>query len=375
MCLTLPLSAWDYCRSLIAATKLLYGIPLSPSQVHRLGQLGKKLGPKSISVLLDDISQLSLAMNVGEAAGFPLPIFIKVDTGYHRAGLTTISEAFRRLVQAVLETKTHGICPLVGFYSHAGHSYGGTSEVSAMEMLAEEIEGLEKAVAEANSIQFSASYNTKYILSVGATPTTTSIENLRGEAHEPAAERLESLIQRVQRSCSLELHAGVYPFLDMQQLATRARPSPSANSKGTQSHISLADIALSILVEVASVYDHREKPEALIAAGTLALGREPCKSYEGWGLVSDWGMKTDDTMGECGWQVGRISQEHSVLTRNDESNSPGYAKLRVGQRLRIWPNHACVASAGFSWYLVVDSRLPEDRQDEVVDVWIRCRGW
>lgn len=32
-----------------------------------------------------------------------------------------------------------------------------------------------------------------------------------------------------------------------------------------------------------------------------------------------------------------------------------------------------VAGAGFGWYLVVDSSLPG--QDEVVDVWVRWRGW
>jgi len=34
-----------------------------------------------------------------------------------------------------------------------------------------------------------------------------------------------------------------------------------------------------------------------------------------------------------------------------------------------------VAGAGFGWYLVVDSGLPEDRRDDIVDVWVRWRGW
>ncbi len=36
------------------------------------------------------------------------------------------------------------------------------------------------------------------------------------------------------------------------------------------------------------------------------------------------------------------------------------------------PNHACVAGAGFGWYLVVDS---DQGGDEIVDVWVRWRGW
>ena len=43
--------------------------------------------------------------------------------------------------------------------------------------------------------------------------------------------------------------------------------------------LSYADLGLRIIVEVASLYNDRtEKPEALVAAGTIALGREPCKS-------------------------------------------------------------------------------------------------
>jgi len=45
------------------------------------------------------------------------------------------------------------------------------------------------------------------------------------------------------------------------------------------------------------------------------------------------------------------------------------SKLEVGQKVRIWPNHACISGAGFGWYLVVDGG------DEIVDVWPRWRGW
>jgi D-serine deaminase-like pyridoxal phosphate-dependent protein len=42
--------------------------------------------------------------------------------------------------------------------------------------------------------------------------------------------------------------------------------------------------------------------------------------------------------------------------------------------VKIWPNHACIAGAGYGWYLVVDSER-EGNEDEIVDVWVRCRGW
>jgi D-serine deaminase-like pyridoxal phosphate-dependent protein len=46
------------------------------------------------------------------------------------------------------------------------------------------------------------------------------------------------------------------------------------------------DIAIRILADVVSRYERDGKHEALVAAGTLALGREPCKSYPGWGVIA-----------------------------------------------------------------------------------------
>lgn len=355
--------------------QVLYGIPLPPSQVPRLARIAKTLGPGSISVLVDDPSQLSAANTFKELTGHPLQIFVKVDTGYHRAGLAAKTTAFKNLIQAINELEPNEIGELTGFYCHAGHSYGSDSSLSARKLLIEEIKGLRVAASEADAIRASKNPISKCTLSVGASPTATSIKDLAQQSQEPTAQKLQRLIATVKDSYRLEIHAGVYAFLDMQQLATRASLTNVAHFGGPRLSEHLADVALSIMVEVASVYESRNEPEALIAAGTLALGREPCKSYDGWGIVSDWGMKTTDSAGECGWKVGRISQEHSVLTRHDDRNERGYQVLHVGQKLRIWPNHACVASAGFSWYLVVDSSLPGSRQNEVVDVWVRCREW
>ena len=355
--------------------QILYGIPLPPSQVGRLARLGQRLGPGSISVLIDDIAQLAAAKSFQAISEFPLSILIKVDTGYHRAGLPTGTAGFRSLVQAILELESHKHGLLAGFYSHAGHSYGTNSSTLAMEILIKEIESLELAAAEADQLRLSEPRNQRYTLSVGATPTATSIESLVGDSREPTAEKLQYLVRRIQENHSIELHAGVYPYLDMQQLATHASPSAAGDLMNPRPPICHADLALTILVEVASVYESRDELEVLIAAGTLALGREPCKSYSGWGVVSNWGMKAPYSVGECGWKVGRISQEHGILTKHLDNNEDRSALLRVGQKLRIWPNHACVAGAGFSWYLVVDSSLSESRQDEIVDVWIRCRGW
>lgn len=324
-------------------------------------------------MLVDNIAQLESLATVHRLSGHQIGLYVKIDTGYHRAGLRPNSSELKDLLTRIVEeTEVSGKAYLEGFYSHAGHSYAVDSRAGAMSLLTLEIEGLVQAANVASTLRVfrEDGYSRRVVLSVGATPTATSIQSLDCGTTENSSWHRESAglrkcIDGHRASFELEIHAGVYPILDIQQLATAASPSAVEVS----GNISTEDIALTILTEVASVYPGRETPEALIAAGSLALGREPCKSYTGWGVLSAWGLPARSS----GWIVGRISQEHGMLTK-----APGTASqcdLQVGEKVRIWPNHACVAGAGHGWYLVVDSSLPEDQRDRIVDVWVRWRGW
>ena len=299
-----------------------------------------------------------------------MDIFVKVDTGYHRAGVQTDGTSFQGIIDSInadFEASCNG--RLVGFYSHAGHSYGGDSEEAALELLTQEIE--RSAAAAMNSVR-DRWRDRRFVLSIGATPTATAVRSLLDTAPtasenpelQEQLQKLKKTIDEVKRSYTIELHAGVYALLDLQQLATRAQPRKD-----------MADLGLSILAEIASLYPDRSPPEALIAAGSLSLGREPCKSYSGWGIVADWGMPSHEAneAGRSGWMVDRVSQEHGILRK--DSAQAAASELRIGQKVRIWPNHACIAGAGFYFYFVVDSSSQEHLRDVVVDVWVRWRGW
>ena len=302
-----------------------------------------------------------------------IDLFIKVDTGYHRAGVkpgTTELGSIVHRISATLEAS--GSARLRGFYSHAGHSYNTETTLGSLHLLQEEIEGLIRAAETASKIleQYNKARK-NFVLSVGATPSATSVQDINsdldpGSKFGDQAHNFLKFLERVKSTYFVELHAGVYPILDLQQVATRTK-SPAL---GTE--LLTSDIALTILAEIASVYPDRE--EALLAAGTLALGREPCKSYPGWGKVTPWNTTAAESGKSTNRMIGRISQEHAILTRDEGSEDS--AELHVGQKVRIWPNHACVAGAGgYGWYLIVDSTLPEHQRDTVVDVWVRCRGW
>jgi D-serine deaminase-like pyridoxal phosphate-dependent protein len=310
---------------------------------------------------LDAFQKLQSSLGKSEKE---IGVFIKIDTGYHRAGIQTSSSKFAELVEAVV-SKSGKSTVFKGFYSHYGHSYAGDSEDDAATGLIAELVGLQEAVS-----FIPPSHAGRVVLSVGATPTATAAQNMLSLS-SPKAKEFIDVLGRLKTKYDVELHAGVYPLLDCQQVATHARPA--SNPTKCFQPLSKDNIAIRMLVEVTSVYDERGKPEALVSAGSLAMGREPCKSYPGWGIVtSDLGnSKTksvyDERDGQTGWIVGRISQEHGILTWEGERERCN--PLTIGERVTVWPNHACVAGAGFGWYLVVDGG------DEVVDVWVRWRGW
>ena len=330
------------------------------------------LGPDSISFIVDHPLQLErlIADDDASASADPVSIYVKVNTGYARAGVTPESDELATLLEAIAHCQRPSI-KLLGFYSHLGTSYGVSTPDEALDALHTEIELAAQAADRTAGTRLA---DARLTISVGATPTAAAAQNLvSGAAH-----RVKDLIRRVQQRYDVELHAGVYPLLDLQQLATNARPQRSGSGAGGASMTS-TDIGIRVLAEVLSVYKEREKPEALIGGGTLVFSKDTCKSYEGYGIVTPcpWSggrgdVSTYDEESRTGWIVGRIAQEHGILVW--EGERAGMRELRIGERVLVWPNHACITGANFGWYLVVDSD-GEGGSTKVVDVWTRARGW
>ncbi|KAK2598535.1 hypothetical protein N8I77_011942 [Diaporthe amygdali] len=369
---------------------VLYAFPLYPSAVPRLAAISQDLGLEAVSVMIDNPDQVPLLAAFKSQSGGNKPlVFLKIDVKYHRAGAIPGTPTYQSLLKAILASEAEGSCVLHGLYAHAGQSYYTRKDWDALMYLTEEYATLSNV---ANEIR-SQSPDHPLVLSVGATPTATALQHPDFTSATPAAPspsnqeagarvaNLSGLIKDLkQAGLGLEVHAGVYPALDLQQLATHARDG---------SLLSSGDIAITVVAEVASLYAGRGEggsTEALVNAGSLALGREPCKEdgaghYAGWGVVAPWGdagleesdpAPRDFPAVHGGWQVGKISQEHGILVWKGAKEAE--VPLRFGQRVRIWPNHACITGAGYDHYLVVDSRRT-GKEDEVVDVWPRWNGW
>jgi D-serine ammonia-lyase len=344
-----------------AKVNILYGVPLGQSQGIRLAHVAMSLGEGSVSVMIDHVAQLETLKGFQEMAGFPALVFLKTDSGYHRAGVAPDSQEMMELVKQVGIAEEQGIVKLLGFYSHNSLSYGGNSPDDAMDMLKVEIDVCRQA-----SQHFKG--DRQLIVSVGASPTALSLQNVTASeaSNTSSAQALKDSLQITKSRLELEIHAGVYPLFDMQQVAASSRHFKSNPHD---------QIAVSILAEVCSLYPNRtEKPEALIAAGALALAREPCKDYPGWGVVSPWNLPESYSIAEDQRIiVSRISQEHGILAYEGVGSDSRELPLTYGQSLRIWPNHACITLAMFGFYFVIDSTSPHP--ESVIDVFTRWRGW
>ncbi|KAK4553403.1 hypothetical protein LTR86_009460 [Recurvomyces mirabilis] len=353
---------------------VLYGLPLTPSAIPRLSAVARLLGEGCLGVFVDHPGQIKFIEESHASWPGKVPIWPQIDVGYHREGVGAHSKQLADVAYALVASEH---TRLAGLYTHMGHSYSVSSPEEALDFMSQELVGLEEGAIEflkiAGAHETKSQNAQKVVLSIGATPTATSVQNLL-EGNEGAA-KYRAMIEKINKSFAVEVHAGVYPVMDMQQLATRARPTQSANNP-TKSLLSYSDLGLRMLVEVASVYPGRgEKLEALVAAGSIVFGRDPCKSYPGWGVVSPWpqqhGQHYDPEGSKTGWIVGRIAQEHGILTW--EGSTEHVRQLDLGEKLLVWPNHACIASANFGWYLVVDTDTSEP--ERVIDIWVRWRGW
>ncbi|PYH47169.1 uncharacterized protein BP01DRAFT_315254 [Aspergillus saccharolyticus JOP 1030-1] len=344
------------------SVNVLYGIPLVPSQVTRLASVARRLGEKSISVMIDHPDQVDLLEAFHRITGFAACIFLKVDSGYHRAGLPPNMLNKHGLLEKVAAAERQGHASLLGLYSHNSLSYSGTTPEELMGYLNQEISSCQEALKQNLHL---LPTDRELVISVGATPQVVSSQHLLQDSLSAGAKGLKTLLQDpgpdLAAKVKVELHAGVYPFLDMQQLGTNVHRTQDAER----------EIGISVVAEVCSVYNGGERscPEALVAAGSLALGREPCASYSGWGVISAWRRES----GSSRLIVQRISQEHAIISWDDE-NDKSELPLSIGQSVRIFPNHACVTGALYGWYLVVDSSQDGDGST-VIDVWPRVTGW
>ena len=251
-----------------------------PVGLQRASRLAQLALRARLTVALDSEVAAADLSRAAVKAGSTVRVLVEIDAGMHRVGVQTPAEAaaLGRRVAALPKLEVAGIA----FYP--GHIRGPVGEHAA------QVNALSALVADVKAT-FAQQGLPTTVVSAGSTPTFWS-------AHEVAGLN--------------EIRPGTYIFNDRTTSAIGACAAD--------------DCALTVQATVVST---AVPGQAVIDAGAKALGREPMRgaSDDGFGCLLD----------DVGVVVKSMSEEHGILDLSRSSRT-----LRVGERVRVVPNHVCI---------------------------------
>src|SRR5215203_1308444 len=295
---------------------ITYAVPIDEGKFDDAIEILKS-GVK-LNLLTDDIETSRKLADTSMRAGVTFDVFVKIDCGYHRVGVEPHTNEAIEIPRLLADAKNLNFA---GILTHAGHSYNAHSKDEILDIARIERDSMVELAERlrAQSIEVPT-------VSVGSTPTMSTIDNLEGID---------------------EIRPGNYILFDAFQ--------------ATLGSCSVEDPALTVLTAV--VHKDNVRRKLVVDAGAIALSKDR-GPYEidadcGYGQVLD----LDGT--ETGMRVTELSQEHGQIKAADAN---AFDRLSVGDRLRILANHSCLTAAQHSHYHVMEN-------GEIVDRWEIHRGW
>lgn len=296
---------------------VLWAFPIPPVYATRV----LKFPESTIRVVIDSSEAKGHLDKVCRTAGRKLHVWLKVDCGYHRAGVDPESEEAERLVQSLVDSN---VLLFDGILSHSGHAYHARNRQEILPIAQQErdvmVNFAERMKAKGYPIP---------AISIGSTPAASVIDRLDGIS---------------------EVRPGNYAFYDYTQAMIGS--------------CSVSDCALTVL---ASVISHQPGASHFLTdAGALALSKDEgpthVKNEMGMGILFE---NYERKRLASHLQLATLSQEHGKVI----AESPRFLEnsFAVGEKVRILEHHSCLTAANFDRYYVVDG-------DEVVDEWRIYRG-
>ena len=280
--------------------------PIHPSNADRVLAL---MAQATMSIIVDDPGVARAWSDAMIAAGKRLKVLVKIDVGFHRCGL---DPGAADVVATIRQIAGLAGLEFLGLLSHAGHAYLAKSRDEIEDIAATEGQILTRLADDLRESRTPVAE-----ISVGSTPTARCIASQKGVT---------------------EMRPGNYVFVDRTQVGLGAAR--------------LDDCAQSIISTVVS----RPAPDrAIFDAGSKTLSSDGVRGFgdeTGYGLVfpSLATARPDPAI-----QIERLSEEHATVRVAPTCG------LRVGDRVRIIPNHSCVVTNLADEFVLVDGEMIVDR--------------
>src|SRR6059058_6163620 len=287
-------------------TDLTWAFPLDPSHVAHVQRIAQD--GVTLRVILDDLDTAKAL------AGTGLHVWLKVDCGYHRAGVDPSS---RYALEVARELGAERGLTFDGILSHSGHAYRTRNKDEAAQIAEQERQVM---------VWFAELLRKDGLpvrgISVGSTPAMAAVKDLTGVT---------------------EARPGNYIFYDRTMvLIGCCEPQ---------------DVAVSVLATVVS-----HQPGAahfVVDAGALSLSKDVGPAH--LGLETAFG----EVKGHPELTVASVSQEHGLIRAAAPAAIEG--KFKVGEQIEIIPNHSCLTEAHFDEYVVIEG-------GRMIDCWKIERG-
>jgi len=278
---------------------LTWAFPLDPTHLPRVRRIAERA---TLRVVVDDLATAKAL------AGTGLHVWLKVDCGYHRAGVDPASPYALEVAREL--GRDRGLV-FDGLLSHSGHAYRTRSRDEAA-LVAEE----ERRVM----VWFAELLRKDGLpvrgVSVGSTPAMAAVRDLTGVT---------------------EARPGNYVFYDRTMVLIGA--------------CAPEDVGVTVL---ASVVSHQPGASHFVVdAGALTLSKDVGPTH------LDLPPAMGAVKGHPELTVATLSQEHGVVRAASTDAIDG--RFRVGERIEIVPNHSCLTMAHFDEYQVVQGGRVVDR--------------
>ncbi len=276
--------------------------PINILEMDRMNRLSERI---TLNVLVESLDVVSaLSKNVLN----DINVFIKIDTGNNRTGLSYQQE--KEIWELLKTIQQSDKLNCRGFLCHAGNSYACRGEKDIQQLHDDYSRDL---------VAFMAPFKKEYPdlkLSVGDTPTCSRANDF---------------------SWAYEIRPGNFVFFDVMQWVIGSN------------HLNQIAVAMACPI----VAKHKERNQFVIYGGAIHFARDsrvhPFLDQNMYGLVVH--------LEEEGWSAPthkdyftRISQEHGVLQVSDET----FDKYKIGDIIGVLPIHSCMTANLMKKYLTLE---------------------